>query len=122
MSSPQNYTKTLQEIGQWPNGKNVARGERIASVVAGALVTVASLLAKSPVTRVFGSLVGGVLLARGATGKCTFYRALGLNTAIPAVRRQGLRYQPSATEARIDDTLDDSFPASDPPSWTPVVS
>ncbi len=24
-------------------------------------------------------------------------------------------------EEAIDDTLDDSFPASDPPSWTPTV-
>lgn len=25
--------------------------------------------------------------------------------------------QSDAEEARVDDTLDDSFPASDPPSW-----
>ena len=30
-------------------------------------------------------------------------------------RRQAVEHR----EAMIDDTLDDSFPASDPPAWTP---
>jgi len=30
--------------------------------------------------------------------------------------------QPQPTEADIDDTLDASFPASDPPSWTSGIA
>ena len=30
-----------------------------------------------------------------------------------------LRRKPSVKEMRVDEEIEDSFPASDPPSWTP---
>ena len=48
----------------------------------------------------------GCLLAAPAQGRLALGRG----------RRGGL------SEQRIDETIDESFPASDPPSWTPSIS
>lgn len=121
MTAIQSYTKTLQERGEWPAGKNVAGIERVASIGIGAALFGLALARRTPLA-ILGGLLGGALIGRGATGVCMVYSKLGINTATPALREHGMRRQTSALEARIDDTIDDSFPASDPPSWTPSTA
>ena len=111
----QNYTKTLQDNGEWPTDHNVGATERIASVAAGGALVSLALYQRSPMAWL-GGLLGGALLWRGATGHCAVYQAMGRSTSLPhAMRSYGLRTAPTPTEARIDDALDDTFPASDPP-------
>lgn len=122
MEQVQNYTKCLQEEGLWPDGTNVGKHERVMSSIAGGGLALLSLMTRNPFAKLLGGALGGFLLFRGATGKCMIYSALGVNTAIPLLRHKGMSTYPTASEARMDDTLDDSFPASDPPSWSPIGS
>lgn len=115
----QSYTKTLQMRGDWPDGTNVGRVERALSVGAGLGLVALAFLRRTPLA-LLGGLVGGALVGRGVTGVCFAYRQLGLSTRTGRLER-GIEVR-EACEARIDDTIDDSFPASDPPSWTPSVA
>jgi hypothetical protein len=94
---------------------NVGNPERTGSTIAG-LVLISRAIARPTLGRIALAVVGAALLQRGFTGHCAIYESLGIDT-------MGARQNPR--NAVGDDPVlrasEDSFPASDPPSWTPVA-
>jgi len=65
-----------------PRLPNVAKGERVASVLGGAALAVYGARRRG-LPGALLALVGGALVRRGASGHCDVYQALGVSTADP---------------------------------------
>lgn len=89
---------------------NASETERLLTIGGGAML---ALIAFKRAPLALGALaLGGALIYKGATGSWPLAQSLGLLSGQAPAE---LKIAPK--EAQVDATVEESFPASDPPGW-----
>lgn len=100
---------------------NVGQIERVISALVGSTLTLLALR-RAPLALLL-ALLGGGLLLRALSGRCSIYQALGISTATQDETIDAVIAVPAEpdhlphSDDPVDYSSEDSFPASDPPAF-----
>lgn len=96
---------------------NLGSTERVLTALAGGLLLTAAVRRGS----ILAGIAGGVLAARGLSGYCPAYDLLGDRKQAPAANGGG-RNAENGEADEVTRAAEQSFPASDPPSFNPGIA